>query len=95
MAARTLTVGDTVLFLSLMAQLYGPLNFFGSYYRTIQQYMVRTELAWHPLSGRCVSAAPQDQAQWFGLLVCPTTPSGGSAARCLTGLTVLLAVAPP
>lgn len=25
----TLTVGDTVLFLTLMAQLYGPLNFFG------------------------------------------------------------------
>ncbi|PNH10659.1 ABC transporter B family member 4 [Tetrabaena socialis] len=39
-SARVLTVGDAVLFLSLMAQLYGPLNFFGSYYRTIQQYMV-------------------------------------------------------
>mgnify|MGYP001807331395 CR=1 FL=1 len=40
-ADHSLTVGDSVLFLSLMAQLYGPLNFFGSYYRTIQQYMVR------------------------------------------------------
>eukprot|EP00201_Polytomella_parva_P019082 CAMPEP_0175051040 /NCGR_PEP_ID=MMETSP0052_2-20121109/7575_1 /TAXON_ID=51329 ORGANISM="Polytomella parva, Strain SAG 63-3" /NCGR_SAMPLE_ID=MMETSP0052_2 /ASSEMBLY_ACC=CAM_ASM_000194 /LENGTH=815 /DNA_ID=CAMNT_0016315273 /DNA_START=575 /DNA_END=3023 /DNA_ORIENTATION=- len=40
---HTLTVGDTVLFLSLMSQLYGPLNFFGSYYRTIQQYMIDME----------------------------------------------------
>ncbi|GLC47382.1 hypothetical protein PLESTB_001360600 [Pleodorina starrii] len=42
-SAHVLTVGDTVLFLSLMAQLYGPLNFFGSYYRTIQQYMIDME----------------------------------------------------
>ncbi|GIL87517.1 hypothetical protein Vretimale_1580 [Volvox reticuliferus] len=42
-SAGVLTVGDTVLFLSLMAQLYGPLNFFGSYYRTIQQYMIDME----------------------------------------------------
>ncbi|KXZ45248.1 hypothetical protein GPECTOR_56g344 [Gonium pectorale] len=42
-ASRELTVGDAVLFLSLMAQLYGPLNFFGSYYRTIQQYMIDME----------------------------------------------------
>jgi len=35
-----LTVGDVVLFLSLMAQLYGPLNFFGTYYRVIQQVCV-------------------------------------------------------
>lgn len=39
----TLTVGDTVLFLTLMAQLYGPLNFFGTYYRVIQQYMIDME----------------------------------------------------
>ncbi len=32
-----LTVGDMVLFLSLMAQLLAPLNWFGSFYRTIQQ----------------------------------------------------------
>ena len=38
--AGRLSVGDIVLFLSLMTQLYAPLNFFGSYYRTIQQYMV-------------------------------------------------------
>ncbi|KAG2448115.1 hypothetical protein HYH02_006700 [Chlamydomonas schloesseri] len=42
-ADHSLTVGDAVLFLSLMAQLYGPLNFFGSYYRTIQQYMIDME----------------------------------------------------
>ena len=29
----TLTVGDAVLFLSLLQQLYAPLNYFGSYYR--------------------------------------------------------------
>ena len=29
-ARGSLTVGDTVLFLTLMAQLYGPLNFFGA-----------------------------------------------------------------
>lgn len=45
-----LTVGDVVLFLSLMTQLYGPLNWFGTYYRTIQQvrsmhmYMLHTSL---------------------------------------------------
>ncbi|GBF99523.1 hypothetical protein Rsub_11957 [Raphidocelis subcapitata] len=42
-AKGTLTVGDTVLFLTLMAQLYGPLNFFGTYYRVIQQYMIDME----------------------------------------------------
>ena len=29
----SLTVGDTVLFLTIMQQLYGPLNYFGTYYR--------------------------------------------------------------
>ncbi|WIA21925.1 hypothetical protein OEZ85_004292 [Tetradesmus obliquus] len=42
-AQGTMTVGDTVLFLTLMAQLYGPLNFFGTYYRVIQQYMIDME----------------------------------------------------
>ncbi len=32
-AAGRLTVGDTVLFTTLMAQLYAPLNYFGTYYR--------------------------------------------------------------
>ncbi len=29
------TVGDAVLFLTMMNQLYAPLNFFGSYYRQV------------------------------------------------------------
>ena len=32
-AKGSLTVGDTVLFLTIMQQLYGPLNYFGTYYR--------------------------------------------------------------
>lgn len=42
-ARGSLTVGDVVLFLTLMAQLYAPLNFFGTYYRVIQQYMIDME----------------------------------------------------
>ncbi|EFJ49390.1 hypothetical protein VOLCADRAFT_59332 [Volvox carteri f. nagariensis] len=53
-SAHVLTVGDAVLFLSLMAQLYGPLNFFGSYYRTIQQYMIDMENLMELLERRSV-----------------------------------------
>ncbi|KAL4420506.1 hypothetical protein ABPG75_010162 [Micractinium tetrahymenae] len=42
-ANGTLTVGDGVLFVTLMQQLYGPLNFFGTYYRMIQQAMLDME----------------------------------------------------
>lgn len=35
-AHGTLTVGDTVLFVTMMQQLYAPLNFFGTYYRMLQ-----------------------------------------------------------
>jgi len=42
-AAGELTVGDVVLFVTLLNQLYAPLNFFGTYYRTIQQYMIDME----------------------------------------------------
>ena len=38
-AKGRLTVGDAVLFITLMQQLYAPLNYFGTYYRTIQRYM--------------------------------------------------------
>ncbi|GAX77414.1 hypothetical protein CEUSTIGMA_g4860.t1, partial [Chlamydomonas eustigma] len=38
-----LTVGDTVLYMALMAQLYQPLSFFGSNYRVIQTYMIDME----------------------------------------------------
>ena len=39
----TLGVGDTVLFMTLMVQLYEPLNYFGTYYRIIQKYMIDME----------------------------------------------------
>ena len=32
-----------MLFVTLMQQLYAPLNYFGTYYRTIQQYMIDME----------------------------------------------------
>ena len=32
-----LTAGDAVLFLQLMAQLYAPLKFIGSYYRQVRR----------------------------------------------------------
>lgn len=38
-----LTVGDAVLFITLMQQLYAPLNYFGSYYRAIQQQLIDME----------------------------------------------------
>ncbi|XP_070564941.1 ATP-binding cassette sub-family B member 6-like [Ptychodera flava] len=38
-----LTVGDYVLFSTYIIQLYGPLNFFGTYYRMIQQSYVDME----------------------------------------------------
>ncbi|KAK9835927.1 hypothetical protein WJX84_005950 [Apatococcus fuscideae] len=42
-AKGKLTVGDAVLFITLMQQLYAPLNYFGTYYRTIQRYMIDME----------------------------------------------------
>ena len=42
-ADGSLTVGDAVLFVTLMQQLYAPLNFFGSYYRMIQTAMLDME----------------------------------------------------
>jgi ATP-binding cassette, subfamily B (MDR/TAP), member 6 len=42
-AAGDLSVGDAVLFLTLMGQIYAPLNFFGSYYRQIQRQMIDME----------------------------------------------------
>lgn len=43
MADGLLTVGDAVLFITLMQQLYAPLNYFGSYYRAIQQQLIDME----------------------------------------------------
>lgn len=42
-ADGSLTVGDAVLFVTLMQQLYAPLNFFGTYYRMIQTAMLDME----------------------------------------------------
>ncbi len=42
-ADGSLTVGDAVLFVTLMQQLYAPLNFFGTYYRMIQAAMLDME----------------------------------------------------
>ena len=47
-AKGTLTVGDAVLFIAMVQQLSAPLNYFGSFYRQIQTYMidcVRTQLS--------------------------------------------------
>lgn len=37
-AEGSLTVGDTVLFVTMMQQLYVPLTYFGSYYRQVSMY---------------------------------------------------------
>ncbi|KAI9016131.1 P-loop containing nucleoside triphosphate hydrolase protein [Hyaloraphidium curvatum] len=39
----TLTTGDFVMFLTYLTQLYGPLNFMGTYYRLIQQSFIDME----------------------------------------------------
>ncbi|KAG2501077.1 hypothetical protein HYH03_000896 [Edaphochlamys debaryana] len=40
---HTLTVGDAVLFVTMMNQLYVPLTFFGSYYRQVQKALIDME----------------------------------------------------
>lgn len=42
-ADGSLTVGDAVLFVTLMQQLYAPLNMFGTFYRMIQNAMLDME----------------------------------------------------
>ncbi|WIA38058.1 hypothetical protein OEZ86_001427 [Tetradesmus obliquus] len=39
----SLTVGDTVLFITMMQQLYVPLTYFGSYYRQVQKALIDME----------------------------------------------------
>ncbi|KXZ43254.1 hypothetical protein GPECTOR_96g720 [Gonium pectorale] len=41
--SRSLTVGDAVLFITMMNQLYVPLTFFGSYYRQVQKALIDME----------------------------------------------------
>ncbi|ORX44552.1 P-loop containing nucleoside triphosphate hydrolase protein [Piromyces finnis] len=43
MRLEGMTVGDFVLYLSYITQLYGPLNWFGNYYRAIQKNFVDME----------------------------------------------------
>ncbi len=40
---ETMTVGDFVLYLSYITQLYGPLNWFGTFYRVVQKNFVDME----------------------------------------------------
>ena len=40
MADGSLTVGDAVLFITMVQQLSAPLNYFGSFYRQIQGYVI-------------------------------------------------------
>ncbi|GAX77428.1 hypothetical protein CEUSTIGMA_g4873.t1 [Chlamydomonas eustigma] len=42
-AKGTLTIGDTVLFVTMINQLYVPLTFFGSYYRQVQKALIDME----------------------------------------------------
>ncbi|EFN52666.1 hypothetical protein CHLNCDRAFT_58798 [Chlorella variabilis] len=71
-ANGSLTVGDAVLFVTLMQQLYGPLNFFGTYYRMIQQAMLDMEnmfelLGQHPaLADKPGATALVPQGQTIG-----------------------------
>ena len=62
-AEGALTVGDAVLFVTLMQQLYAPLNYFGTYYRTIQQYMIDMENMFDLLA-----SAPQIQVNFMPAL---------------------------
>ena len=39
-AYGSLTVGDAVLFITMVQQLSAPLNYFGSFYRQIQGYVI-------------------------------------------------------
>jgi len=80
-ANGSLTVGDAVLFVTLMQQLYAPLNYFGTYYRTIQQYMIDMENMFDLLA-----SAPQIQVTCvsLGLSLCsPVWAFAFCACLCL------------
>ncbi len=68
-ANGSLTVGDAVLFVTLMQQLYAPLNYFGTYYRTIQQYMIDMENMFDLLA-----SAPQIQVTCVSLVLSLCSP---------------------
>ena len=56
-----------MLFVTLMQQLYAPLNYFGTYYRTIQQYMIDMENMFDLLA-----SAPQIQVNCCLIIVVVT-----------------------
>ncbi|KAG7668001.1 putative Heavy metal tolerance factor 1 [Nannochloris sp. 'desiccata'] len=67
-ADGSLTVGDAVLFVTLMQQLYAPLNFFGTYYRMIQAAMLDMEgvfdlLSTKPTVQDLIGAVPLENAE--------------------------------
>ena len=43
---KTMAVGDFVLYLSYLTQLYEPLNYFGNYYKTIQVLLTNRKTLW-------------------------------------------------
>ena len=55
-----LKVGDFVLFLAYLLQLYQPLNWFGTYYRVIQQNFIDME--------KMLELFDQDQSKIFLML---------------------------
>lgn len=59
-AAGDLRVGDAVLYLSLVAQLAVPLNWFGTFYRTIQQQMLDVDSMFALLSNVATVADAPD-----------------------------------
>ena len=59
-AAGDLRVGDAVLYLSLVAQLAVPLNWFGTFYRTIQQQMLDVDSMFALLSNVATVADEPD-----------------------------------
>ncbi|KAJ3363821.1 Homocysteine S-methyltransferase 1 [Allomyces javanicus] len=68
---QTMSVGDFVLYMAYITQLYGPLNYFGSYYRQLQKNFVDMEkmldlLAQEPEIRDLPRPAPINPAQMRG-----------------------------
>jgi ABC-type transport system involved in Fe-S cluster assembly fused permease/ATPase subunit len=72
-ARGLLTVGDVTLFLALLAQLSAPLNFFGTYFRMIAQYMVDTQSLFQLLDQK---GAVRDREGAADLALPPAAPAG-------------------
>ena len=72
-ARGALTVGDVTLFLALLAQLAAPLNFFGTYFRMIAQYMVDTQSLFQLLAQK---GSVRDAEGAGDLILPPPAPPG-------------------